>query len=285
MKKVGMVLEGGAMRGLYTAGVLDVLMENNIDVDGIVGVSAGALFGLNYFSNQKGRALRYNQKYAKDLRFISVPSLIFTGNVVNKNFAYYKVTKELDPFDNETYINCNKDFYAVITNVVTGNPEYKKITNVYNDLEIIRATSAMPMASRMIKVDDKLYLDGGISDSIPIDKCKKLGYEKIIVVLTQPLNYHKEKISSKKERMIRSKFRKYPKLVETMINRHDNYNATIEKIVDMEKRQEIFVIRPSKKLTINIFDRDKDKMQEIYDIGVNDTKKILKELKAYLKEK
>lgn len=283
MNRVGMVLEGGAMRGLYTAGVLDVLMENKIDVDGIMAVSAGALFGLNYFSKQKGRALRYNQKYSKDLRFISLASLLLTGNLVNKKFAYYKVTKELDPFDNEAYMKNNKDFYAVVTNVKTGMPEYKKINDVYNDLEIIRATSAMPLMSRMIKIDDNLYLDGGISDSIPINKFKELNYNKTIVVLTQHADYRKKRLSSKKEKLIKKKFHKYPELINTMIKRHQKYNETIDNIINLEKQGEVFVIRPSKKLVINIFDRDKDKMQEIYDIGVNDAKKIIKDLKKYLK--
>lgn len=285
MTKVGLVLEGGAMRGLFTAGVLDVLMEENILVDGIIGVSAGALFGLNYFSDQKGRALRYNKKYSKDLRFISIPSLLLTGNLINKRFAYYKVTKKLDPFDNETYLKSNKDFYAVVTNVKTGKPEYIKITDVYQDLEVIRATSAMPLASRMIKINNELYLDGGISDSIPLNKMQEMNYDKIVVVLTQPIDYRKEKLSPKKERMIKRKFKKYPLLIDAMINRHKKYNATIEKIIDLEKRKEVFVIRPSKKLEINIFKRNQEKMQDIYDIGVNDTKQIINKLKRYLEIK
>ncbi|MBQ6687369.1 MAG: patatin family protein [Bacilli bacterium] len=284
MTRVGLVLEGGAMRGLYTAGVLDVLMEENVLVDGIIGVSAGALFGLNYFSNQKGRALRYNKKYSKDLRFISVLSLLLTGNLVNKSFAYYKVTKKLDPFDNDTYLKNNKDFYAVITNVKTGNPEYVKINDVYQDLEVIRATSAMPLASRMIKINNELYLDGGITDSIPIAKMQEMHYDKIIVVLTQPKDYRKEKLSLKKENIIKRKFKKYPLLIDAMFKRPEKYNETIKKIIAMENKKEIFVIRPSKKLVINIFDRNKEKMQEIYNVGVNDTKKILKDLKKYLEK-
>ena len=118
-----MVLEGGAMRGMFTAGVLDVLMDNKINIDGIIGVSAGALFGANYFSNQKGRAIRYNKKYCGDKRYISINSLIKTGNIVNKKFTYYKMTKELDPFDNETFIKNDKEFYAVTTNIKTGKPK------------------------------------------------------------------------------------------------------------------------------------------------------------------
>lgn len=284
MNKVGMVLEGGAMRGMYTVGVLDVMMDNNIEIDGIIGVSAGALFGPNYFSKQRSRALEYNKKYCGDKRFISIRSLILTGNVVNKNFAYYKVTKKLYPFDNDTFMKQNKDYYAVATDVETGKPEYFKIENVYEQLEELRASSAMPFASKMIKINGKKYLDGGISDSIPIDKMKNLGYEKIIVVLTQPLVYRKRPLSEKKTKAIKFKFRKYPEMVKTMINRHNDYNNVIERIIDIEKKHEIFVIRPSQKINIDIIEKNPDKLQEVYDLGVKDCKKIIKALKKYVKE-
>lgn len=282
MAKVGLVLEGGAMRGLYTAGVLDVMMENNINIDGIVGTSAGALFGVNYFSNQKGRAIRYNKTYLNDKRFISKKSLLLTGNIVNKDFAFYKVTKELDPLDNETFIKNNKEYYATATNVETGAAEYLKITDPINQLEELRATSAMPFASKMIKINGKKYLDGGISDSIPLMKCKDLGFDKIIVVLTQPFDYRKKKNSEKKMKLIRLKYKKYPNLIKTMENRHNDYNEIIEKIIDMENKKEIFVIRPSKKLEIDILEKKPEKLDEIYNIGINDCRKIIDELKAYL---
>ena len=147
--KVCFVLEGGALRGLYTAGVLDALYENNINIDCIVGVSAGSLFGVNYFSNQPKRVLRYNKKYCKDKRYISLLSLILTGNVVNKRFAYYKVSKILDPFDEETYIKTNKPFYAVATNIETGKAEYFLLKKPLEELEKLRASSAMPIFTRI----------------------------------------------------------------------------------------------------------------------------------------
>jgi len=284
MSKVAMVLEGGAMRGLYTVGVLDVFMDNNIKIDGAVGVSAGALFGVNYFSNQRSRALRYNKNYLGDKRYISARSLLLTGNIVNKEFAYYKVTKELDPFDNETYIKNCKDYYITVTNVETGKPEYIKLTSPIDQLEELRATSAVPVVSKIVKINDKKYLDGGISDSIPIDKCLTLGYDKIIVVLTQPLDYRKKKNSEKKMKVVKLKYRKYPNLIKTMEERHLNYNDTIEKIINLENKKEIFVIRPSKKIDINMMEKDKEKLQEVYDLGVNDCKKIIKKLKEYLKK-
>lgn len=283
MKKVGMVLEGGALRGLYTAGVLDVLMENKIEVSGITGVSAGALFGVNYFSNQKGRVIRYNKKYCGDKRYMSLRSLILTGNYINKDFAFYKVTKELDPFDNEAFKKNKKDYYAVVTNVETGKPEYLKINSPLNDLEILRATSAFPLASKIIKINDKKYLDGGISDSIPI-YYNKQKYNKNIVILTQPLEYRKSPLSKSKERLIKMKFHKYPNLINTMMNRYKEYNRVIDDIIEMEKKGEIFVIRPHKKLNIKLSENNDEKLQEIYDIGVDNGKKVLKKLKNYLEK-
>ena len=284
MNKVGMVLEGGSLRGLFTAGVLDVLLENKIDITEIVGVSAGALFGVNYFSNQKGRAIRYNKKYCGDKRYMSIKSLILTGNYINKKFAFYKVTKELDPFDNETFKKNNKEYYAVVTNVETGKPEYLKIKSPVDDLEILRATSAIPLFSKIIKIDGKKYLDGGISDSIPIHFIKNK-YNKNIVILTQPLNYRKQPLSKNKERIIKLKFHKYPNLINTMLNRYKKYNKVIEDIIEMEKNNEIFVIRPERAINIKLSENNPEKLQEIYDMGVDSGKKIVKKLKKYLDKK
>lgn len=285
MEKVALVLEGGGLRGLFTAGVLDTLMEENIEVDCIIGVSAGALFGANYFSNQKGRALRYNKNYLGNKKYISTKSLLLTGNLVNKNFAYYKITKELDPYDNDTFIKTNKDYYVTVTNIETGLPEHIKITNVIEQLEEFRATSAMPFASKIIKINNNKYLDGGISDSIPLNKCISLGYKKIIVVLTQPIDYQKKPISKKQMNLIKLKYHKYPKLINTMKNRYLNYNNTLKEIKDLENKKEIFVIRPSQRINIPITINNKDKVQEVYDLGVNDCQKIMSNLKKYIKNR
>lgn len=284
MKKVGMVLEGGAMRGMYTAGVLDVLLENNIHIDEIVGVSAGALFGVNYFSKQKGRALRYSKKYCKDLRYISLLSLILTGNIVNKNFAYYKVSEKLDKFDDDTYKKCKSNFYAVISNIENGKPEYINIKSCYEQMEVLRASSAMPLVTKPVKINNNLYLDGAVTDSIPVLKLKDKGFKKIIVVLTRPLSYRKENLSPKTIKRITKKYKKYPKLVEAMIKRPSKYNEILEKIIDMENKQEIFVLRPSEPINIKVVERNKNKLQKIYDLGVTDTKNNLKKLYSYLEK-
>ena len=277
---IGLVLEGGAMRGMYTAGVLDIFLDNEIEVDGIVGVSAGVLFGVNYLSKQRGRVIRYNKRFAKDKRYMGLSSLIKTGNIINKEFAYYEVPFKLDVFDQETYEKSNTDFYATITNVETGKPEYVKIKNVFEQMEILRATSAMPFVSKIVEINEKKYLDGGLADSIPIEKCKELGYDKIIVILTRPIEYRKKKSN---ERLTKIKYSKYPNLVQTINNRYKRYNETVEKIIDMESKKEIFVIRPSKKISLKRIERDESKLQEMYDLGLKDCQNRLEDLKKYLK--
>ena len=277
---IGLVLEGGAMRGMYTAGVLDIFLDNEIEVDGIVGVSAGVLFGVNYLSKQRGRVIRYNKRFAKDKRYMGLSSLIKTGNMINKEFAYYEVPFKLDVFDQETYEKSNTDFYATITNIETGKPEYVKIKNVFEQMEILRATSAMPFVSKIVEINEKKYLDGGLADSIPIKKCKELGYDKIIVILTRPIEYRKKKSN---ERLTKIKYSKYPNLVQTINNRYKKYNETLEKIIDMENKKEIFVIRPSKKISLKRIERDESKLQEMYDLGLKDCKNKLEDLKKYLK--
>ena len=282
--KIGLVLEGGAMRGMFTAGVLDIFLDEGILIDGIIGVSAGALFGVNYLSKQRGRTIRYNKRFCKDLRYMSILSLLFTGNIVNKNFAYYKVSKKLDVFDDETFKKSKKDFFATVTNIKTGKPEYIKINSCYEDMEILRATSAMPLVTKPVKINDNLYLDGAIGDSIPINKMKELGYDKIIVVLTRPLNYRKDNLSEKTILKVKKKFKKYPNLVESMIERPKIYNDTLNELLEMEKNGEVFVIRPSKNINVKVIERRKEKLQEVYDLGIYDAKKNIKKLRKYLEK-
>lgn len=282
--KVGLVLEGGGLRGLYTAGVLDTFLENDIKVDCIIGVSAGALFGVNYYSKQKGRALTYNKKYAKDKRYMSIPSWILTGNYINKKFAFYKMSNKLVPFDNETYKKNCKNFFAVVTNVKTGRAEYMAIDDPLGQMEILRATSAIPLLSRMVKVGKNKYLDGGVADSIPIEAMQKLNYDKIIVVETQPINFIKEPLSKKEEKLIRIKYRNYPNLINTILTRHEAYNKQKSYIKRLERKGELFAIRPSISVKTSIKNKNPERYQEVYDLGVSDTENVIKDIKAYLKE-
>lgn len=279
--KTGLLLEGGGMRGLYTAGILDVFMENNIKIDGIIGVSAGALFGMNYKSKQKGRVLRYNKKYAKNRDYMGFYSLLTTGNIMNEDFCFNRIVNELDPVDFETYRNSPIEFYAVVTNVETGKPEYIKLDDLENkeSLEYLRASGSMPFVSKPVIINNKKYLDGGISDSIPIEKIMSMGYDKIIVVLTRPAGYQKKKSNSMLPKIY---YKQYPKFVETIENRYKKYNEEVEKVEELEKQGKVFLIRPSKLIKIKRVEKDCNKIQEMYDLGQKDIIDNLEKLKQYL---
>ena len=278
--KVGLVLEGGGMRALFTAGVLDALLDvKELNIDGIVGVSAGALFGVNYVSGQKERAIRYNKKYARDKRYMGLYSWITTGNAVNKEFAFYEIPFKLDVFDQEKFKESKIDFHVVMTNIENGQAEYILIEDVFEQMEYLRATSALPFASKIIEINGKKYLDGGISDSIPIDYCESLGYDKIILILTRPEDAHK---NDKLSFLYKLVYRKYPNLVERLINMGKDYEIVLKKIKDLENKNKIFVIRPPQVLKIGRLEKNEDKIQNVYDIGLNTGIKEIDNLLNYL---
>ncbi|WP_369350525.1 patatin family protein [Streptococcus hillyeri] len=276
---VGLVLEGGGMRGLYTAGVLDAFLDAGIKVDGVVAVSAGALFGVNFLSQQKGRALRYNKRFIKDKNYMGFRSWVKTGNVVNKDMAYYKIPMELDKFDQERFAQSGTPFYVVTTDIETGKPDYIKIDDVFEQMEALRASSALPLANEIVTYKGKKYLDGGLSDSIPVDFAKSLGFDKLIVILTQPLDYRKKSSSG---RLYRLFYQKYPNFVAVASKRYQHYNTQVENIIQMEKEGQLFAIRPKEALKIGRLEKNPDKFDEIYGRGVGDGEKIIPALKNYL---
>ena len=246
----------------------------------MIGTSAGVLFGVNYPSGQRGRALRYNLKYAPKGCYMGIRSLLTTGNIINKKFAYYDLPSQLDLFDEEAYEKSGMDFYATVTNVETGEAEYIKITDCFAQIEVMRATAAMPYVSRIVEYEGKKYLDGGVSDSIPVDKCLEMGCDKVIVVLTRPIDYRKGKSGPWLANMVYG--RKYPKAAERINNRPAEYNACVDKIIEMEKQGRIFVIRPSRTVKVKHIERDTDRLQEIYDLGAADCTAIMDKLKEYI---
>ncbi len=282
--KIGLLLEGGGMRGLYTAGVLDVFMEKQILIDGIIGVSAGALFGINYKSNQRGRILRYNKKYAKNKNYMGIYSLLTTGNIMNEEFCFDKIVNELDPIDYETFKKSKVEFYAMVTNLETGKAEYIKIDDLRDkhNLEYLRASGSMPFVSKPVNIDNKKYLDGGIADSIPIDKMMCMDYDKVIVVLTRPKEYRKKKSNQVFPKLY---YKTYPKFAEAINHRYQMYNEELEKISHLEKEGKIFVIRPSKLIKIKRIEKNKDKIQEMYDLGEEDALNLLVRLNEFINHK
>lgn len=264
--KTGLIMEGGAMRGMFTAGVTDVMMENGIKFDGAIGVSAGAVFGCNYKSNQIGRTIRYNKKYCADKRYCSINSLLKTGDLYNAKFDYYDIPKKLDIFDTEAYKNNPMEFYVVATDADTGKAVYKRLDNCDdNDLLWLRASASMPLLSRIVNIADGRYSDGGTADSVPLRYFESIGYDRNVVILTQPADFIKRK--NKLVPIFRIGLHKYPNLVHALATRHIKYNETIKYINEKEKSGEILVIRPPEALNIKAGEKSPDELERVYQIG------------------
>lgn len=264
--KRGLVLEGGAMRGLFSAGVCDVMMENDIWPDGLIGVSAGAAFGCNYKSRQPGRAIRYNKRFAHDKRYSGIWSLLRTGNYFNAEFAYHTVPRDYDVFDDATYETNPMEFIVVCTDVETGHAVYQPLpkSNAVT-YDWIRASASMPLASRVVSLEGWKLLDGGVSDSIPLEYFEQHGYSRNVVVLTQPADYVKG--HNRLMPLMRIGLRKYPRMIEAMDVRHIMYNRELAYVQQAEREGRCIVIQPAEKLPIGHISHDPAEMQRVYDIG------------------
>lgn len=279
---VGMVLEGGGMRGLYTAGVLDTLMHENITADLCVGVSAGAVFGCNYKSRQIGRALRYNCRYGRDPRYASFRSLLTTGDYFGAKFCYETLPFELDVFDLDAYRQNPMKFYVTTTDVETGRPVYYSCPNGdERDLLYMRASASLPFISRIVETPDgRKLLDGGFSDSIPVKFARRMGCDKTVLVLTRPAEYRKGE--DKSLPLMRAAYRRYPALIRAAELRARRYNKTLDYIRELEDEGEIFVIRPSREIGISRTEKDPLRLTAAHALGVADCQSVLPALRAYL---
>ena len=280
--KVGLVLEGGGMRGLYTAGVLDVMMEQHFIPDVVCGTSAGVTFGVNLLSQQRGRVLRYNCRYVGERRYISMHSWLTTGNMINKDFAYGLLPRELDPFDEETFEKSEAEFYATITNMRTGKAEYVRITDTWKQMDVIRASASLPIICQPVEWQGEKYLDGGLADNIPLDKCMELGCDKVIIVLTRPMDYVRNDHIAP---LCRLAFPRHKALLRTIEQRNDQYNTRIQQIKKLEKQGKVFVIRPSEDRPVGRLEKDPEKLKALHALGMQDAQKQWKALEDYLAER
>lgn len=281
MTKRGLILEGGAMRGMFSAGVVDTMMKNNIVFDGVIGVSAGAAFGCNVKSHQIGRSVRYNVQQARNPAYCSFRSLIRTGDLYNGEFCYHTLPEKIDRFDKETYDSDPSEFWVVCTDVHTGKPVYHRIDRAdYEAMEWIRASASMPLVSNVVHVGGCDLLDGGISDSIPVRYFESIGYDRNVVVLTRPEDYVKEPVHP----LIPFLARKYPAIAEAMAHRHEVYNETLAYIREKEKSGELFVIRPPHPLPIGKIEHNAANMLEVYKTGIDTVTPFLKELREFLEQ-
>ena len=279
MKK-GLVLEGGAMRGLWTAGVTDVMMEHDIWPDGLIGVSAGAAFGCNYKSRQIGRAIRYNTRFARDRRYSGVWSLVTSGDYFNAKFGYHVVPYEYDLFDTKTFEQNPMQFMVVCTDVETGEAVYHDMNHVsFDELEWLRASASMPLVSKVVEVQGRKLLDGGVSDSIPLSYFESIGYDRNVVILTQPLGYQKQ--PSKLMPLMRLSLREHPQFVKAINERYIMYNRQLEFVAQAEKEGRCLVIRPDEKIPIGHISHDAEQMRRVYEIGRQVGERYIEKIKEF----
>ena len=264
--KTGLIMEGGAMRGMFTAGVLDVLMENGLVTDGAIGVSAGAVFGCNYKSHQIGRVIRYNTEYCNDKRYASFKNLVKTGNLYSEQFCYHEVPEKLDPFNEAAFAASPMDFFVVCTDVKTVEPIYHKCRKGdAEDVLWMEASASMPLAAKIVKIGHYGLLDGGVADSIPVRFFESIGYKRNLIILTQPKGYTKKK--NKFLPAIRAKYFRYPAFVEAVADRHERYNETLSYISMLEQAGKDYVIRPPIPLEIGAMERDPAQLRRVYETG------------------
>lgn len=278
--KRGLVLEGGAMRGLFTAGITDVMMEAGIEPDGVIGVSAGAAFGCNIKSRQPGRAIRYNTRFANDPRYSGLRSLLKSGDYFNAEFGYHIVPKQYDIFDIETFEQNPMVFIVVCTDVLTGQAVYHRMDRVsFDELEWLRASASMPLASKVVEVGGRKLLDGGVADSIPLEYFEHIGYDRNVVILTQPAGFVKE--PNKLMPLMRLGLRRYPKMVEALAMRHEMYNRELEYVRQAEREGRCLVIRPEEKIPIGHISHDPEQMRRVYEIGRKMGERYIDRIKAF----
>ena len=273
--KTALIMEGGAMRGMFTCGVIDVLMQHGITFDGAAGISAGAVFGCNFKSGQIGRPIRYNKKYCADPRYCSIRSLLRTGDLYGADFCYRELPDELDVFDRRAFRDNPLQFYVGATEVRTGKPVYHLCTDGGSeDMLWFQASASMPIVSKPVKINDLLLLDGGITDAVPYAHMETQGYHRNVIVLTQPKGYRKEPASG--IAMMKLMLRKYPRVTEAMAVRQ------MDEIDRREASGESLVIRPPESMKIGHTEKNPDELERVYQIGIREAEKRLYDIRSFL---
>lgn len=278
--QLGLVVEGGGIRAIYAAGVLDVLHDLHLPLKGVIGVSAGALHGCSFVAGQQGRSFRYYKKYCRDDRFFSFKTWIKTGNIVDTQFCYHDIHRTLDPFDNDAFMASPMRFYVTCTNVETGKPEYFHIKDFFSDeIDLLRASASLPYFSRIVEYGTKKLLDGGCSDPVPVKAFQSMGYTKNILVLTQPRTHRKKDRDSMLARWL---YWRYPAFCDAFENCPKHYEETLEYIDEQERLGNLFVIRPTKPIQISRLTHDPQKIIYGYEWGRKDALESVSRLQAWL---
>lgn len=281
MYQAGLILEGGGMKGIYTAGVLDFFLEQEIFFSSCYGVSAGACNLCSYLSRQKGRAYRVSVNYLDQKQYCSPQSLLRTGNLFGVEMCYELIPDYLDPYDYDAFDQYEGKAYAVVTNIRTGKPEYMQLRDMHRDITAVRASSSLPLVSRNVKIDGGLYLDGGLSDSIPIRQSLRDGNQKNVVIMTKEAGFVREAAGAELP-LIKARYLRYPKVYELMRERHLTYNATVQYLEEQQEKGNVFIIRPTKSIGVKRVDRDKDRLAALYQQGYEDAEACYLEMLEYL---
>lgn len=282
MHQAGLVLEGGGMKGVYTAGVLDLFLDKGLEFSSVYGVSAGACSMCSYIAKQRGRALDVNIDYLDSKRYCSVESMLFSGDLFNVNTCYNLIPNYLNPIDKEAFAQYEGKAYSVATNIATGRPEYLQVKDAVKDIDMVRASASLPLVSRTVYIKGRPYLDGGISDSIPLQKSIRDGNRKNVVVMTKEVGFRRKPTDSRQLALIKLRYAKYPKVAELMAQRHIAYNECLDYIESLEQSGKIFVIRPRHASDVARIERDKAKMHALYDQGYQEAESLYEDLMEYL---
>ncbi len=282
MIKAALVLEGGALRGMYTSGVLDTFLKNNMEFECVAGVSAGALNAMSYISKQPGRSAKINLEYCDDPRYIGRKAFIKNKGIIGYDYLFGDISENKVPFDYKAFENTNQRFVIVTTNCEKAETEYLERGNCNDLFKAAQASSSMPLASAMVEINNNYYLDGAVTTSIPVKWALEQGYEKVVVVLTRDKTYRKPITSNKMKKLYKLAYHKYPKLIEKLNTMPERYNKLQDEIIDLEKEGKIFIIRPEKEVTVSRLEKDKEKLENLYKEGIAEAEKNLDALKEYL---
>lgn len=271
MENIGLVLEGGGMRGVYTCGALEFFMDKDLYFNYIIGVSAGACNAVSYISRQKGRNKKVNIDYCKNWRYMSFRNYLLKRSFIGMDFIFDEIPRKHVKFDFDTFNKAKCRFLVGATDCETGKPLYIKKEDVQDGFIALRATSSLPLITPMVDFKGRKLLDGGISDSIPIVKSIKDGNEKNIIILTRDKSYRKSPI--KYAEIIKFKYRKYPMLVNTLLSRYKNYNETLDYIDKLETEGKAVVIRHHEPLNVGRLERNPEKLSRLFQTGYEDAEK------------
>ena len=285
MQDLTLILEGGALRSLYTSGVLDVLMKYKIEANYVVGVSAGALTGMNYVAKQLGRSAKINIENCNNPRYIGMKALRKEKGIIGYDYLFNEISKKEYPFDYETFKFSKQKFIPVITNCEKGITEYVEKNDCKEDIfKVVQASSSMPLCSKMVKIGNSHYLDGAVTMAIPVDWAIEQGHRNILVVLTRDRNYRKPEVSNTMKRVYKRVYHKYPNLVEKLCTMPERYNNLKVHIDELEKQGRIMVIAPKEPVTVSRLEKDKEKLQKLYEDGKRDMEENIERIMEKLEK-